>query len=383
MDPGFDPDHLIAFQVDLPESEYLRPVGDGGLDDVSLVEVSPRASLLFDDLVRSLEKLQDVESVTAASVIPPSVGSACDFIITGHTPPDEGQALPTAGYTAVRSNFFGTMGARLLRGRAFSEHDTESSPQVVVINESLARRYWPNEDPVGRHIRIESTGDEETRTVIGVVSDLRNQGMSLHALPEMYVPYVQEPVQFPPHIGRSRLAMNYVARTRSSSDNLADTIRRAVAEVDPGLSISGLATMQERLDFVAQEVLVATILNGPIIALALALTAVGIYGVLSFSVSRRIREIGVRIAMGAGRWGLLKLIMGHGMKLVGIGIAIGLAGALALSRILSATLLDVASIDLLLVFGASTILVVVALIASYLPARRAAKVDPVIALRYE
>ena len=370
--PGFDSNGLMTFRVELPESRY-GAISEAGLD----------REALFRGILRGLEELPDVESAAAASVLPPNAGEPCMFSIDSGTQPKDDRDLPVAACNILISDYFATLGVPLLSGRSTTDRDSENSPWVVVINDAMARRYWPDKDAVGKRVYFASDPDAKARTVVGIVANLRNQGMILDATPEMFIPYAQMPTAVARGPGASPFQMTILMRTKGMSDVMASKVRGAVAMVDPELAISDPSTMEERLDAAAQEILMATFLNGPIIGMALVLTCVGIYGILSFSVSRRVREFGIRIALGAGPGGLMKLVLGQGLRLVTLGVVVGILGALALNRMLSKLLLGIVSLDPLILLGASALLVAVAGAASFVPARRATKVDPVVALRCE
>jgi putative ABC transport system permease protein len=275
----------------------------------------------------------------------------------------------------ISPEYFDTMGIPLLQGRQFTEQDTATSPNVVVISETMARRYWPNEDPIGKRI---ATGrirkPEDWIQVIGVVKDVRQFKLTIDPKPQMYLSHKQAEFFFPEDL---------VVRTDVDPTSMAATVRNAVWQIDKDQPVSNIQTMEEILaDSIARQrfsMLLLAIFAG----VALVLAAVGIYGVMSYSVAQRTHEIGIRMALGAQTGSVLKLAVGYGMKLVGIGIVIGLIAAFALTRVMSTLLFGVTATDPATFTLISLLLICVAAIASYVPARRATKVDPMIALRYE
>lgn len=385
MDPGFDPDGLMTFLVQLPEKEYSTPLASGRAEDedTDRVEISPRVDQRFEEVLRRIQRVPGVESVGAAYELPPASGGPRLVEPGGVRGTGLSESSRAVAFNPVSPRLFETLRVPLLVGRGFTAQDTAEAPWVAVVNQALAARYWPSQNPIGRSIRLTSPAGERPWTVVGVVADLRNDGMSRHAVPELYVPTLQQARTTIAGLRASRLETLVVVRSASPSEALGTALRKAVAEVDPRLAIADLTTMRARLDGAAEEVLFATFLNGPILLFALGLTAIGIYGALSFSVSRRVREIGIRIAVGAGPLRLLRHVMGDTLALAVVGMAVGTVGALALRHLLAATLFGTVPIDPLLIGGSWLLLMAVALLASYMPARRATRVDPVKALRYE
>ncbi|MGE3436739.1 MAG: FtsX-like permease family protein, partial [Blastocatellales bacterium] len=296
--------------------------------------------------------------------------SDMSFVIEGRpTPPPDQQ--PVAWYSSVSQNYFRTMGMRLRSGRVFTEEDNETSPKVVIISEAAARRYFPNEDPIGK--RVGNGRPDGWFEIIGVMGDVKFFGLRRDALPSMYFPYRQVP---------SRL-MFIVARTAGEPSSLASVLRGAVAAMDKNLAVSNITAMEEiTAQSIGQERFTLLLL-GLFAALALLLAMAGIYGVMSYAVAQRTREIGIRMALGAEAGNVLRLVIGQGMLLALIGVGIGLVGSLALSRLMKTMLFSVSATDPMTFVGVGALLALVALVACYVPARRASKVDPMVALRYE
>jgi putative ABC transport system permease protein len=273
----------------------------------------------------------------------------------------------------VSSDYFRTLGITLLRGRAFTAQDGSDAPRVMVINEAMARRFFPDVDPLGRRIAFNSTdGAPVWREIIGVVKDVRHKSLDDDPRPEMYFPFAQFPSPF----------MTVVVRTAGNPLALAAAARSQVLSVDKDRPISNIHTMEELLARSVAPRRFQMLLLGVFAAVALALAAVGIYGVMSYAVTERTHEIGVRLALGANKRDVLRLMVGQGMILAGLGVICGLAGAFALTRLMTGLLFEVSATDPATFATITLLLTVVALLACFIPARRAAKVDPMIALRY-
>jgi putative ABC transport system permease protein len=295
-----------------------------------------------------------------------------DFIIEGEAPLPSG-LVNDAQWQVVSPSYFRTMAIRLLKGRTFEEQDTPEAARVVVINDAMAQRYWPGEEPVGKRIQIKDSGSEDWLTVVGVVGDVRQVRLDLEPYPQMYEVYTQSP-------GRD---MALVVRTDSEPMGLVSGVRNQVAAMDEGLALYNVRTMEDVLaDSLSRMRFNAHLMN-ILTAVALILMVVGVYGVISYSVSQRTHEIGIRMALGAGQGSISRIVLAQGLKLALVGIAVGLAAAFALTRLLSGLLFGVSTTDGVIFIGVPAIIAVVVLAACYVPSRKAAKVDPVVALRYE
>jgi putative ABC transport system permease protein len=270
------------------------------------------------------------------------------------------------------------LGIPVLKGRAFTERDTADSPGVVIISESLARRAWPNQDPIGKRMNI-GFGGETWREVVGVVSDVKQQEIGEPSSASLYQPFLQVADQRRWFLGD----MTFVVRTAAEPQTFAATLRSELASIDNDLPLYNVKILNDVVREQFTDPAFYTLLLGSFSVLALVLAAAGIYGVVSYATTQRTHEIGIRMALGARSGDVLRLVIRQGMNLIVLGIAIGIVGAFALTRVLSAFLYQVTVTDPATFVGISLLLAFVALVACYIPARRAARVDPLVALRYE
>lgn len=356
---GFNPDNLIAMRLTLPtekESKYYQK--------------SARA-LFYSELLKRLEALPGVESAGMVSTLPLAGDSVSEFFVEGQPLPDPNQGY-NANYRNCNGRYFNTMHIPVMKGRIFSDQDITNSQLVVIVNETFARQFWPNEDAIGK--RISFNGNEGPwRTIVGVVGDVKHMSLDQEAGLELYTPYTQT----------NGHDINIVLRTAGDPAGITAGARRALMELDSTLPIYRIRTMQE----IVANSLASRRFNMALLsffaASALLLAAVGIYGLIYYTVKERTHEIGIRIALGAQQLDILKLVMKQGTKLALYGIAIGLAASMALTRLMASLLYQVSATDLTTFTVISLILALVAMAASYIPARRATKVDPIVALRYE
>jgi predicted permease len=357
--PGFDPENVLTMRVNLPSTRYPEP--------------QQRASF-FQELARRLEAAPGVEAVGAAISLP--LGGTTLSVSRAFV--REGRPLATehafdAAYNVTTPGFIKAMRIPLRSGRDFTERDGKDAPPVALINETLARREFPGEDPVGK--RLTAWRDEQfAREIVGVVADVKMRQMEGEEGPQVYVPLAQNATWG---------SLSVAVRTTVEPESLARAVREAVLAVDKAQPVFDVRTMEEvRSASVANRRLVV-ILFGVFAALALLLSSVGLYGVISYAVAQRTHEIGIRMALGAQKKAILRLVLGQGMLLTSLGVGAGLVAALALSRLLSSLLYGVSATDAATFTGVALLLTAVAAVACYIPARRAMKVDPMIALRYE
>jgi putative ABC transport system permease protein len=356
--PGFTSKNVLSMSIDMPSLTY--PEG------------SPKTGTFYRNLLGQISLLPGVQSAAAVSILP--LGGDFDTVGTeiegrvygpGETPYPERYVVTPA--------YFKTLQINLVRGRLFSEADTPDSPLVVLSSETAANVWWPNEDPIGKRVRLPAGMEKVWRTVVGVVKDVKQAGLDAPPTMQVYIPYSQS----------RRNLMTLVVRT--SQDPLSHTseIRREIAALDKDLSVSDIASLDQVVSDSVASRRFSALLLGAFAALGLLLASVGVYGVLSYSVAQRTPEIGIRMALGAAREDVLLLIVASGLRQAFWGLVLGTAAALVLTRLMSSLLFQVSPADPVTFAGSALLLGAVASLAGYIPAFRAAKVDPMVALRYE
>jgi len=359
VNPGFNPENVLTAQIALPRSKYTAP---------------DRQSAFFQQLLQRFEHLPGVLSAGAINSLPlGGSGMNSNFSIQGQSISTPGEQ-PNAGYRLISPNYFRAMGIRLLKGRSFTVQDAQGAPQVAIINETLARRFWPNEDPINKQIKfgVSPTMAIPWRSIIGVVEDVKHWEITTNPEPEIYVPHLQGP---------PTSSMFLVMRTASPPTSVIGAMKSEVWAADKDQPIGSIRAMEQILsDSIARERLFMLVL-GIFSTVAFVLAAIGVYGVINYLVTQRTHEIGVRLALGAQRRDVLKLIIRQGMAPALIGVSLGIAGSFALTRVLSQLLYGVSATDPETFTGISLLIIGVALLASYIPARRASKIDPIVALR--
>jgi putative ABC transport system permease protein len=357
---GANPDRILTMQTPLPETTYQDP---------------RKIAEFYQQVIERMKSLPDVQSVSAAGNTPlsNSPNPSLEFIVEGRPPLQPGEQQ-LADMLVISPDYFTTIGARLLAGRDFSDSDGPEAQPVVIISQLTARRYFAGDDPLGRRIkRSGPAADAPWLTIVGVVSDVKQSWFDKDIRPQVYLPYGQSP----------RAKMTLLVRTSSDPMNLVGAARAQIHSVDGDQPIDDIKTMAQLFRDEASPFRFAAALMLVFGAMALALSAVGVYGVTSYSVGQRTHEIGIRLALGARGRDVIWLIVGQGTKTAAIGLAVGLPLALGLSRLMANRLFGVVALEYAILIGFMAILVVVALLSSYLPARRATRVDPMVALRYE
>jgi len=277
------------------------------------------------------------------------------------------------GERTATSNYFQAMRIPIIRGRTFNDGDREDAPRVVMINEALAQRFWPNEEAIGKRLGFKSSDPQLWHEIVGIVGNLKHRRLDVAPKPELYFPYSQYPGTF----------MTLVVRTALEPVNAISAIRNQVLSLDPDQPIFDIKTMDERLSSSVAVNRFVMLLIGAFAGLATILAAVGIYGVIAYTVSQRTHEIGVRMALGASAHDVVGLVMARGFKLVVSGMGIGIAGALALSRVMESLMFEVSTTDPMMFAIISAVLAAVAMLSCFMPAYKAVRIDPMIALRYE
>ncbi len=355
-DPGFNPANALTLSISLPSSKYREPHQQTGF---------------YSQLIDRVESLPGVESAAVSTSVP-IAGSdyIFGFLIQGSpTPPSD---APSANYYSITPDYFKAMGIPLKRGRYFTDADVNNTTRVAIINETMARRYFPDEDPIGKRLHI-TNGPEAFREIVGIVGDVKHYSLDQETTAQMYEPHAQNPFT----------SMSLVVRTTQDPASLAGAVRAQVLGIDRDQPVSNIKTLEQMVnDSIAQPRLSMLLLT-VFAVVAMVLAAVGLYGVMSYSVTQRTNEIGIRMALGAKQTDVLRLVVGQGMMLAVIGVGIGLAASFVLTRFLATLLYTVSATDPLTFAGLSLTLTAVTLLASFIPALKATKVDPMVALRYE
>jgi putative ABC transport system permease protein len=360
--PGFESDRVLTMRVQLPGAKYKE-------DQQRLA--------FFKKAQERLAALPGVKSVGAINFLPlTGMASNTSFNIAGRPEAPPGQA-PGTEVRVISGAYFAAMGIPLLKGRLFDEHDGPDS-RVTVINETMARTYFPNEDPIGKQLAISWAPPEPGKPqpvdeIVGVVGDTRETALERDPQPAVYWPLDRESYQF----------MTLIIRSAIDPTQLVATVQREIRAIDPDQPVADVRTLDAVVAKSIARPRFDTMLLGIFAAVALVLASVGLYGVMNYSATQRTQEIGIRMALGAKPGDILRLVVGHGMKLTAAGIVIGVIASLALTRVMSNLLFGVTATDLPTFVGVSAVLTAVALLANYIPARRATRVNPVVALRYE
>src|SRR5262245_61294915 len=358
VNPGFNPEHVLKVRMSLPSSKY--PEGTN-------------VAAFYQQLLERLSALPGVQAAgMSSSVLLYKVHNSSGILIEGR--PTSNGPRPELPLDSVSPSYFQVLGMQLMQGRNFTEQDKRDGLPVAIVNETMARRFWPDEDPIGKRFTFGDAGPQARwLTVVGVVRDSRRQGLDAPIRIESFLPHAQRPLR----------AMEVVLRTTDDPLAMARTVRAAVWSLDGDLPVSEIQTVEQMVGARVAPRRFNLLLLGLFALVAVLLAAVGIYGVMSYSVTQRAHEIGIRMALGAQTRVVLSLVIGQGMRLALLGVGIGLAVAVGLTRLMAGLLFGVSATDPM-TFGAIALLLVgIALLACYLPARRATKVDPMIALRCE
>lgn len=356
IDPGFDDHNALAVTVQLPEKKYA--------DD-------RQVALFSRTLEQQVSVLPGVQATGVTRILPIVHDLSTGFYFEGRAREPENQ-LPQTNYSAVSPNYFAAMGIPVVTGRGFTDRDDQEATRVAIVSASLAQQYFPGESPIGKRINV-VTGSESFREIVGVVADVKQKGLTREIIPHVYEPFAQAPDRF----------LTLIVRSSIDPAALVPTIRSKVFELDPELPLQRVSTLDTIISNSIRQQRFASVVLSVFAIVALVLALVGLYGVISYSVAQRTRELGIRVALGAQVSDVLKLVLKQGMTFVLLGEVAGILGALALTRLLGGLLFGVTPTDALTFFTVAISLFLVGLAACYVPARRATKVDPLRALRYE
>jgi putative ABC transport system permease protein len=356
--PGFNPANILTMSLTIPSAKYKE---------------EPQRAAFYQDLVRRVQALPGVESAAAVNYLPlGGSNSSNSFLVEGIPAPPPGQEF-VGRYRVCTPDYFRTMGIQVLKGRAFTDQDKAGTSPVIIVNETMAKTYWPNQDALGKRIRFNGPLNEYPwMEVVGVVQDVKHE-LNSPTTTDYYLPHAQDVWS----------SMVLVARTKVEPMALAGEIRQQVWNIDKDQPVFQLRTMQQVRALSVSLYSFSSVSLSVFASIALLLAAIGIYGVMSYAVTQRTQEIGIRMALGARAVDVLKMVVGNGMTLAILGVFVGLVGAFAVTRLLASLLFGVTPTDVLTFSVVTLGLLLVALLACYLPARRATKVDPMVALRYE
>ncbi|HKY46007.1 MAG TPA: ABC transporter permease [Pyrinomonadaceae bacterium] len=356
--PGFNPDNILTMQLVLPVAKYKD---------------EPSRAAFYNDLLQRAKAYPGVESAAFVNYLPLGGANSSDAYLIEAVPEPAPGEENIGRYRVCTPDYFQTMGIRVSKGRGFTDQDKADTPTVVVVNETLARKHWPNEDPIGKRMRFEGPLERAPwMQVIGVIEDVKHD-LNIPVTPEYYLSHAQDPWN----------SMILVAKTKADPASLAAGLRQQVWAIDKDQPVFDVRTMEEVRSISIAMYSFSSVMLAIFAGVALLLASIGIYGVMAFAVTQRTQEIGIRMALGAGALDVLKLVVKHGMKLALIGVVLGLAGSWAVTRFMKTLLVGVEATDLLTFGVVSLCLLVAAFVACYLPARRATKVDPLVALRWE
>jgi putative ABC transport system permease protein len=353
---GFNTERLLSLEYRLPRNKYKEPVAQWNFHR------------------QVVDRLQEVSGVKSASLVRglpfSGNGGTTRIVLPDREPAPKGME-PEVMFNTTMPNYFETIGIPLLKGRLFGNQDQANTPTVVVVNQTMAQRFWPNQDPLGKQIKFAQEGS--SATIVGVVGDAKHYWLEEDQRPQMYDVYSQDPGLF----------ATVVIRTNVEPLSLTEPVRQAIWKVDADQPMWKIRTVEFLVDRSTADRRFLMALMGIFAGLALVLTIIGLYGVISYLVNQRTQEIGIRMALGAQVGDIMRMVLKQGMVLVLAGVALGLAAAWMLTRLMSTLLFHVSATDPLTFVSIALLLIAVALLACYIPARRATKVDPLVALRYE
>lgn len=378
--PGFDPDHLLTAEVRLTGAKYMDSTDQ---DKTGLNVIQPAVKIFGRQLLERVRAIPGVENAALVDWLPLATETQHAFpgftILGRSTVPSADK--PVVLLDGVSAGYFQLMGIPIQRGRGVTEQDTETSEPVVVISEAMARRFWPNENPIGHEIKFDFSPEERPRLIVGIAGNVRQYELTIESQPQAYVPYVQLPARIVPDWTESRVHKSLVIRTRSRSAALIASVRRTISGLAPDAAIFGVTTVQKTVSNSARFWINLSEMLGLFAAMGLILAAIGIYGVISYSVSERSHELGLRMALGAQPRHVVRLVLRQAMTLSILGVIVGVAASFAVAPLLARFLYGVKPHDVPTLLLVSFILIAVSFLASYIPARRATLIDPMETLR--
>jgi putative ABC transport system permease protein len=353
VSPGFEPKGTLTMETYLPAARYPQPA---------------RKIAFYTAAIQNMRSVPGVQAVSISTALPASGNHGTPFLFEGQPVVPLGQR-PVAFIQSISPEYPKVMGVPVIAGRAFSDHDDAEAQPVALVNQCIVRQFWPNQNPLGKRVIVGNL--PKPFEVVGVLGDVKNESLALAARPEVFVPY--------PQLASPLLYLS--VRTALDPHSLASPLRGRIAAADPDQPLTGIQTMEERLELASASPRFTMLLIGVFSTTAFILAVIGIYGVIAHSVAQRTQELGIRIALGAEKHDILRLVLGNGLALALAGIAIGLAGSIALTRLMSAMLYETSATDPAIYGGSAALFLAVALMASYFPARRATRIDPAEALR--
>jgi putative ABC transport system permease protein len=357
VNAGFNATHLLTTSINLPRSQYTKP---------------EQLASFSNEIIERMKAIPGVEDAGVALPLPLASGNInLGFTVEGRAPLPKSEG-PTADYAAVSPNYFHLMQIPLLRGREFGPNDSAEAAEVCIISAAIARRVFPNENPLGKIINI-GYPQTASREIVGIVGDVKDQDLAAHDVSQIYAPFAQNPYW----------GFDIAVRTSGDPKQLSRALREKIGEIDPGLPVPNIRAMEDAIDESITQPRFRTTLLGLFSAMAFVLAAIGIYGVISYNVGRRTQEIGIRMALGAQRRDVLLMVVREGVALAGLGVVLGLVSAYWLTGVLESFVFNVSVTDPATYAGVAALLLIVALVAACVPGRRAMSVDPIVALRYE
>jgi predicted permease len=354
VNPGIRPDHVLTFRMRLPTD--------------NLYKSDREQSDFYRRLLNQVEHIPGIQSFGVTDVLPLGDQNDREYFTIENRPLPPGEML-VADFRRISSGYLPTMGIKLLQGRLISDRDVRGAPPVVLIDETLARQYWPNASPIGRRMRLWG----EFREVVGIVSPVRHYGLAKQPEPTIYAPFEQ----------MTNKAMALAVRTTMDTPGVVKSVKQAVWSVDPGQPVFQIRSMDEYMSLANTAPRISTELLAVFASISMLLAAVGVHGVVSYGIAQRTREFGLRMALGSTPGQLKFLVIGKGIRIGLIGLLAGMAGGAALASLLRSMLYGVGSLNPLVMLGVAALLLTVVLIANYIPARRATRIDPMDALRHE